>query len=382
VDSSDHSGTAAGTKLERTDAGGTLWLRGAVDRYNVGSLWQRCMKALADFQGPSLVLDLREVSRVDTLGIALIERVERLCSERGIALHHRNVPESVGRFLQYVEDRSSGEGGTPPLPEREGPVSRLGVRALDALEGTAGFVQYAGSFVVASVIQLFQPHRARHREALEQLELVGARAFPLLVVLSLLFGTIMVFQAMARMRGFGADIYVADLVVIAVTREMAPLVTAIVLAGRSGSAFAAEIATMKLNEEIDALKVMDVDVMSYLVLPRVFAIVAAGPLLVMISDAFGIVGGLLSSRVVLGLPPESFLSEARGMMTAPDIYTGLIKGASFALLIGLVGCFRGLQTRVGPRAIGVQTTSAVVSGIVLVVLADAFFSYVFQLYDF
>ena len=201
------------------------------------------------------------------------------------------------------------------------------------------------------------------------------------MVLSILFGTIMVFQAMSRMGNFGADIFIADLVVISVTREMGPLVTAIILAGRSGSAFAAELGTMKLNKEIDALAVMDVDVTGYLVLPRVFAMFLAGPLLVMISDGFGLVGGLLTSMIAVGLPPESFLSESRTVLSAPDIFTGLIKGASFASLIGLVGCFRGLQTRLGPGSIGVQTTSAVVTSILLFVFADAFFSYIFQLYN-
>jgi phospholipid/cholesterol/gamma-HCH transport system permease protein len=367
--------------LERTNAGGTLRLRGAIDHFHVGPLWQRCGEALGDLREASLVLDFQEVSRIDTLGIALIHRIERVCRERGVTAERRNVPDGVGRFLRYVEDRSSGEKGKALPAESAGPVSSLGVWALDGLEGLLGFIRFVGAFVVTSAAQFFNPQRTLYREVVHQLALVGVRAVPLLVVLSLLFGAIMVFQAMLRMGNFGADIFLADLVVISVTREMGPLVTAIILAGRSGSAFAAELGTMMLNKEVDALTVMDVDVMGYLVLPRVFAIFLAGPLLVMISDGFGLAGGLLTTTIAVGLPPESFLSEARTVLSAPDILTGIIKGASYASLIGLIGCFRGLRTRLGPGSIGVQTTSAVVSGILLVVFADAFFSYVFQLYN-
>ncbi len=370
----------AQVKLEVEDGGGVLRFSGAVDRYHVGALLKRCTDAIGGYPEKSLDLDLDGVAHIDSLGIAMLHRLEEVCRHRGISTHRRNVPERVEGFLSYVEGRSTAHEEIGEAPPRPGPVAALGAWFLEALENAGDFVRFLGFFLVTSAGQLLRPRRMRWREAALQLDLIGASAAPLVVTLSLLLGTIMVFQAMGRIETLGAEIYVADMVVIAVTRELGPLLTAVVLAGRSGSAFAAEIGTMKLNEEIDALTVMDVNVMRYLVLPRVFAIVLAGPILVMLSDAFGIAGGLLSSRIVMGLPPESFLSEVQRTLGATDIYTGLIRGGAFALLIGLVGCFRGLRTRHGPRSIGVQTTSAVVTGVFVVIVADAFFSYVFQLY--
>jgi phospholipid/cholesterol/gamma-HCH transport system permease protein len=185
---------------------------------------------------------------------------------------------------------------------------------------------------------------------------------------------------MKTVSSFGSDIFIADMVVFAVTREMGPLLTAVILAGRTGAAFAAEIGTMKMNEEIDALMVHNFDITGYLVLPRVFALMVAGPLLTMLSNATGILGGLVTSKVTLGLPPTSFLHEAQKALSPGDIYTGLIKGAVFGTFVGLIGCFRGLQTGLGAGSVGIQTTSAVVTGIFMVIFLDTLFSYIFQVY--
>ena len=190
----------------------------------------------------------------------------------------------------------------------------------------------------------------------------------------------MVFQGMKSVSNFGNPVFIADMVVIAVTREMGPLLTAVILAGRSGAAFAAEIGTMKLNEEIDALAVHNFDITGYLVLPRVFALMVAGPILTMISNVTGIFGGMVTSEVAMQLPAASFLREAQSVFATSDIYTGLIKGAVFGAFIGLIGCFRGLRTGMGAGSVGIQTTSAVVTGIFMVIFLDTLFSYIFQMY--
>jgi len=203
---------------------------------------------------------------------------------------------------------------------------------------------------------------------------------PLLMTLSLLLGALMVFQGMNSVSNFGNPVYIADMVVIAVSREMGPLLTAVILAGRSGAAFAAEIGTMKLNEEIDALEVHNFDITGYLVLPRVFALMVAGPILTMISDVTGILGGMVTSEVAMQLPAASFLHEAQSVFGSSDIYTGLIKGTVFGAFIGLIGCYRGLRTGMGAGSVGIQTTSAVVTGIFVVIFLDTLFSYIFQMY--
>jgi phospholipid/cholesterol/gamma-HCH transport system permease protein len=248
------------------------------------------------------------------------------------------------------------------------------------LQDAKAFLRFLGDFLVAGPKQLIHPRRLHAGEMFYQMQLVGVGAVPLLVSLSLLLGALMVFQGMNSIRNFGAPVFIADMVVIAVTREMGPLLTAVILAGRSGAAFAAEIGTMKLNEEIDALTVHNFDITSYLVLPRVFALMLAGPMLTMLSNFTGILGGLVTSEVVLQLPAASFLREAQNVLTPSDIYTGLIKGAVFGAFIGLIGCFRGLRTGMGAGSVGIQTTSAVVTSIFVVIFLDTLFSYIFQMY--
>jgi phospholipid/cholesterol/gamma-HCH transport system permease protein len=354
-------------------------LRGRLDRAQAGPLWREISKILKTTSPPQMVLDFHEVTGIDTAGAALLLNLKSLCSNQGTKLSHRHLSEAVSPFLRYMQEHSSGRlvpRTTPPLDI----ISRFGEWGLFTLRDAGAFVRLLGDFLVAAPMQLLQPRRLHLRELLYQIQLVGVRAVPLLVTLSLLLGALMVFQGMNTVRNFGTMVYIADMVVIAVTREMGPLLTAVILAGRSGAAFAAEIGTMKLNEEIDALTVHNFDITSYLVFPRVIALMLAGPILTMFSNAAGILGGLVTSETALGLPAASFLNEAQKVLSPSDIYTGLIKGAVFGAFIGLIGCFRGLRTGLGAGSVGIQTTSAVVTSIFVVIFLDTLFSYIFQMY--
>jgi phospholipid/cholesterol/gamma-HCH transport system permease protein len=302
-----------------------FYLQGRIDRSQAGAIWRRLARPLRTQKPSTVTLDLREVTGIDTAGIALLISLENLCSSQGTELILRNLPDTVKPFLSYVKERSSGQP-TPKVRPWIDPISRLGDWGLKQLQDAYAFIRFLGDFLMAGPVQLTHPRRLHVRELLYQTQQVGAGAVPLLVMLSLLLGALLVFQGMTTVRNFGQDIYIADLVIFAVTREMAPLLTAVVLAGRTGAAFAAEIGTMKLNEEIDALTVHNFDITRYLALPRIFAITLAGPLLTMISDAAGILGGLVTSEAVLHLPVASFLQEAQKVFKPSDIYTGLIKG--------------------------------------------------------
>jgi phospholipid/cholesterol/gamma-HCH transport system permease protein len=358
-----------------------FYLQGRIDRSQAGAIWRRLHRRLRKKKPSPVILDLQEVTAVDTAGIALLFRLENLCSDLGIKFTLRHLPETVRPFLDYMKEHSTGQLA-PEERHRPDPISRLGDRGLKLFQDAYDFVRFLGDFLIAGPRQLVHP-RGRHlKDFFYQTQLVGAGAVPLLAMLSLLLGALMVFQGMNTVRNFGRDVYIADLVVMAVTREMGPLLTAVIMAGRSGAAFAAEIGTMKLNEEIDALTVHNFDITSYLVLPRVFALMVSGPLLTMFSNATGIFGGLVTSQVVMNLPFASFLGEAQRMLSASDIFTGLIKGAVFGTFVGLIGCFRGLQTGLGAGSVGIQTTSAVVTGIFVVIFLDTLFSYIFQMYHF
>jgi phospholipid/cholesterol/gamma-HCH transport system permease protein len=204
---------------------------------------------------------------------------------------------------------------------------------------------------------------------------------PIVFLLSFLVGMVMAFQAAVQLRQFGANIYVADLLSLAMTRELGPVFTAVILAGRSGSAFAAEIGTMKVNEEVDALTVMGFDITSFLVLPKILALAICGPLLTILANASGILGGVVVGVLSLDLTAASFLEETYQILSLRDILSGLIKSVVFALLVALIGCLRGLQVDKGADSVGRQTTSAVVSGILLIILADAVFTILFHVFS-
>jgi phospholipid/cholesterol/gamma-HCH transport system permease protein len=367
-------------KIERGARGdAVVRLSGPLDWTQAGSLRQEVGNTLKITRPHQLILEGQQITSIDTAGVAVILSIENLCRRQGIKFAIRNLPESVSQYLSYVKEHSSGRLVAPPQPQM-GAISRLGEWSLEFLSESAAFTQFLGRFLLAAPRRLLNPRRLHPKEIFYRVQLVGVGAVPLLVLLSLLLGALMVFQGMNSVNRFGNPVFIADMVVIAVTREMAPLLTAVIMAGRTGAAFAAEIGTMKLNEEIEALTSLNFNITSYLVLPRVFALMLAGPMLTMISDASGIFGGMVTARVFMQLPPESFLQEAHKILTSSDIFTGLIKGCVFGGLIGLIGCFRGLRTGMGAGSVGIQTTSAVVTGIFVVIFMDTLFSYIFQMY--
>lgn len=345
----------------------------------VGDLWKQAIKTLDEARIDRLTLDLGKVEIVDTAGAALLHGLKQLCSTRRISVEEKNTPSSVRQFLQYIEQHSFTKEGSPSAAKVNF-IEDLGKKVRIHLTEAKSFVGFLGRFLSATASRVLRPHAVHYREIFYFTQAVGVGAVPLLVSLSLLLGMLMVFQGMNSVRNLGSNVFIADMVVIAVTREMGPLLTAVILSGRTGAAYAAELGTMKVNQELDALAVMDLDVTHFLVLPRVFALMIATPLLTMISDASGILGGLVTSYVVMGLPFESFLNEAQKTLSPNDLYTGLIKAVTFGAFIGLIGCFKGMRTGMGASSVGIQTTSAVVTCIFLVIFFDTMFSYIFQLY--
>ena len=209
-------------------------------------------------------------------------------------------------------------------------------------------------------------------------QLSGANAMSIVFLVSFLLGLVMSYQAAIQLRQFGANIFVADLVSLALARELAPVFTAIILAGRSGSAFAAEIGTMKVGEELDALAVMGFNLTEFITVPKVFALMLCAPLLTMWSNFAGILGGIVVGSISLDLTAYSFLHEIYGVLEISDLASGLIKAEFFAILISLIGCFRGFETEMSADSVGRQTTSAVVSGLFLIIFADAIFTVIFH----
>jgi phospholipid/cholesterol/gamma-HCH transport system permease protein len=223
-----------------------------------------------------------------------------------------------------------------------------------------------------------QPHRVRWRETLLYIQRSGADGLPIVALISYLMGLITAFQAAVQLTQFGADIYVANLVGISIVRELGPLMTAIIAAGRSGAAFAAEIGTMKVADEVDALTTMGLDRTRFLVTPKVVALTFMLPCLTLFADLVGIVGGLTVGVFWLDLPLQVYMRQTRLAMTPWDVYSGLVKSVAFAILIAGVGCLRGFQARGGAESVGRITTSAIVAGIFSIIVADAVFTVLFH----
>ncbi|MEN6484438.1 MAG: ABC transporter permease, partial [Syntrophobacteraceae bacterium] len=263
----------------RTPQGETVFIfHESLDYEHVSALWTEFSDFLKKERPRSIVLDFHDAPVIDSAGVSLLRFLQRHCGERGIPIRYQSVPPSSEYFLRYVE--------TNPTPETAGPrislktiVEGIGMLGIASAQELRDLIRFIGDFILSTGGCLRHAKGFRWKETLYYAQRSGAEAMPMVFILSFLIGLVMSFQAAVQLRQFGANIYVADLVSLALTRELGPVFTAIVLAGRSGSAFAAEIGTMKVSEEVDALVVMGFDITRFLVLPKVFALAVCGPLL-------------------------------------------------------------------------------------------------------
>lgn len=356
---------------------GTLAVRlgGWLDAQTLAPLWARTVRSVSEPALRRLEVDASAVDYCDGAGIALIVELRRQAGERKLPVEVRGLkPEfqvlldefAVEAMTEVRVDKPTPKG----LPEEVGRAANQVWRDMSAL------VQFIGELAVALFLAARHPGKVRWRDALLAAENAGVNALPIVALISFLMGLIMAFQSAVPMRQFGVEIFVADLVALSMLRELGPLMTAIILAGRSGSAFAAEIGTMKVNEEINALTTMGLDPVRFLVVTRVIAAVTMMPLLTIFANLMGLVGG---SVVLLSMdyPLVTYVQEVLGAVQLKDLFSGMAKAIVFGVLVAGIGCLRGLQTKTGASAVGLSTTSAVVSGIVLIVLADGVFSVVF-----
>lgn len=351
-----------------------------LDLQHVQSVWESIQSLFGKAPPTSLVLDLQAITTIDSSGFALLRLLKRHCEARAIEVRFQGIPTSARYFLRFLEEAPSPKPAPSETPFTAG-VAGLGRFVTKQTGEYMDLVRFVGDFFRSTGSALLHFRRFRWRETLYYAQLSGADAMPIVFLLSFLLGLVMAFQAAVQLRQFGANIFVADLLSLALTRELGPVFTAVILAGRSGSAFAAELGTMKVNEEVDALVVMGFDTTKFLVLPKVMALALCGPLLTMLANGSGVFGGIVVGIFSLDLTAVSFVEEVYSILTLTDVMGGLAKSFVFSILIALIGCFRGLQADKGADSVGRQTTSAVVSGIFLIILADAVFTVVYHIFD-
>ena len=368
--------TRCGFSTERS-ADGTLTvsLPERLDAAAAAGVWPELSRQTGDRTLSAIVLDAAGVEYCDGAGLAVLMNLKRVSVRRDISLQVLGLAETYSRQLELVPaDRLFEEADKTRTYEAFVPsVGRAAVELMDALKEQVAFV---GELAVTGLRTAAQPRRLRWKDVGRLVEDTGVRALPIIGLLGFLMGLIMAFQGAIPMRQFGADIFVADLVGISVIRELGPLITAIILAGRTGSAYAAELGTMKVNEEIDALTTMGLDPMGFLVVPRVLAATVMTPLLAVFASLFGLAGGAVV-MLGLGYPLVTYVNRVCEITGAMDLIGGLIKAVVFGLLVSASGCLCGLQTGEGAQAVGDSATRAVVRSIILVVLADGLFAVLF-----
>lgn len=352
-----------------------LRLRGRLESATTGGIWQAATETLSTARSPRVVVDLAGVDYCDVSGIALLVHLRNHQERSGGVFEVHGLDPQLDALLGEW-DTASLAFLEPEARERSHPIEEVGEAVCGIWQDMHSLVTFIGELGSALNRALLRPRSLRWREVLRVAELVGVNALPIVALIGFLMGLIMAFQAAIPLGQFGAQIFVANLTGLAILRELGPLMTAIVVAGRSGSAFAAELGTMKLREELDALRTMGLEPVGFLVVPRVLAAVMMTPLLTIFANLVGIMGGsvvLLS----LGFPLITFFNQLQLAVTYGDLLGGLVKAFVFGVLVAAIGCLRGLQTTTGPSAVGEATTRAVVSGIILIVIFDGIFSVIY-----
>lgn len=324
----------------------------------------------------ALVIDGTRIDALDTAGAWILQKLLRRLRDEGIAVELRGLRPECSKLLETVGQQIADQTDTP-APLASAPLSRLesvGKRAAVAFEQTLALLSFVGETAIALAGCITHPTRLRWRPILFNIRSAGFDALPIVGLLSFLLGIVVAYQAADQLRQFGANIFVVDLVGLSMLREFAPLITAIIIAGRSGSAYAAQIGTMTVTEEIDAMRTLGIAPLDVLVLPKILALLIALPLLTVFADVLGVFGGMIMARAQLGVGFGEFLDRFVNAVSVTAYLIGILKAPVFAVIIAVTGCFQGFQTRGGADSVGRQTTRSVVQAIFLVIVADALFS--------
>lgn len=349
-----------------------MTLGGRLDAETAGTWWQGIESRLRPLSISVLEVDANRLELEGGIGIALLRYLRDGGMTPGAQVRISGLSEGFRKIMDVfgAEEFRSYQLHRPARPNIAAEIG-AGVRALarDLREQ----VTFIGSVVRALPRALTHPKRMRWHEIKNVVETAGANALPVVALFSWLVGLVLALEAAHPLAKLGAQIFIADMIGFASIRDTGPLVTAIMLAGRSGSAFAAEIGTMKVNEELDALKTMGLEPIRFLVLQRVTGSMLLSPLLSLYAMGMGMIGGVMVMRF-LGFPPRMIFHQIIARVQLGDLGIGLLKSVVFGLIVGAVGCLRGLQTKEGARAVGESTTRSVVACIILIILADTLFS--------
>jgi phospholipid/cholesterol/gamma-HCH transport system permease protein len=356
-----------------------LILEGQLRFSEAALLWTRISKRLSTVKrGQTFNFDLSQVESVDGGTMALLVHLRNELKLRGVRSDFVGATGAVQELVHLYHGDENPVRRKRRRPKKS--LDEIGERTLAFFASVREVLGFLGDMILAVLGLLREPRTANWKEVPHLVERTGADAVPIVVLINFLVGFVMAFQGAVQLKQFGANVFVADLVGLSVTRELGPLMTAIIVCGRSGAAFAAEIGTMKVSEEIDALRTMGFGPVRYLVLPRALALMLVLPVLTLLADLVGIVGGLVVGIVSLDLTVAGYVSETLKAVSLWDVFSGVLKSFVFALAISLISCQQGFATTGGAEGVGRRTTSSVVSILFSLILIDSVFTVFFYFF--
>jgi phospholipid/cholesterol/gamma-HCH transport system permease protein len=362
--------------LERADKS-RVRIAGSIGFTDASRVWKQLQKLSKQSKGSKrLDLDVSGLEAVDGSSAALLVQFRSRLLLRGIKSEFTGAQEGIRELIHLY-----GGDGEPFVHRRrrpKGTLDQLGAAAMNVFSEAKLVLAFVGQLVLSTSTVLRKPRTANWRDLTSVMERAGADAVPIVLLINFLVGFVMALQSAPQLEAMGANILVADLIGISVLRELGPLMTAIIVCGRSGAAFAAELGSMKVNEELDALRAMGFEPSRFLVVPRVLALVLVMPPLVLMADAIGCLGGLAVAVLHLGLTPTAYLLELEHAVSLRDLVSGLVKSGVFGMAIALISCQQGMATDGGAEGVGQRTTSAVVMSLFVLVLIDAMFTAFFR----
>ena len=358
-----------------TDNTVLLKFLGEFSLYNIAS-YQQQIDAIDFKKFKRVSIDLQEVVFFDTASAIFINNLyNRLTFEHidtSIVSDNRDILDT----LKLVEEQL-GSNKTIPLKKSETFINHIGKVTHTQLRGFLSFMAFLGELFTTKIHYLKSIKNIRFKEIAFEINENGIRAFGIVALTSFLIGLVVAYQSAFQLKIYGANIFIVDMLGISILRELAPLITAIVIAGRSGSAFTAQIGAMKITQELDAMRTMGFDPYAFLVMPRIIALMIAMPILIFVADIMGVLGGMVVANIDLEITTELFLERFTEVVAAKHFFIGILKGPFFAFLIASIGIYRGLMVKNDTQSIGYNTTKSVVESIFAVIVCDAVFSILF-----
>jgi phospholipid/cholesterol/gamma-HCH transport system permease protein len=351
-----------------------IQLLGRIDHHVAGRLLKQLLADVTHRQPRHVTVDLNRTTYFDDFGVLVLSELRRHLDQRQVLLRISTPPPKAAEILGLTNFDNPNLCAPLQSKKRENPIIRLGTATLKVADNIRFLVSFLGSVVLSLTEVCLHPRRLRRGDTVVLMQKTGVDAVPIVGLISFLLGLIMAFISSLQLEQFGASVYVAQLVALAMVSELGPIMTAIVVAGRSGSAFAAEIGTMRISDEVDALFTMGFNPALFLAVPRIVAAVVVVPLLTLFSDLFAILGGMTISVIMLDLTVSTYIDQTLKALSLFEFLWGLAKSVVFAALIAWIGCLRGFEVRGGSAEVGNAATSAVVSGIFLIILFDSIFA--------